>query len=180
MSVRSGLVRGSNEIIQAGAVVPQVFSFALVRERQLQKSFDGVRVFDVEMRVVRGKNHVVFQAIFRNVFCRDLVALDGAVTLALKIFQGRERKIRVFRFACGLGVLAHAPEQPWNPRAVSFKKGDFEPRKSLHDTTEDHIAAGEHIGEGKAEGIEHRESRANVKKSGLGQVDPARLMEAHW
>ena len=97
----------------------------------------------------------------------DFVAFDGAVTLALKIFQRRESEIGIFRFARGLGVLAHAPEEPRYPRAVSLEKGDFEPRKSFHDPAENHIAAGEHIGERKAKGIEHRERRANVKKSGL-------------
>jgi hypothetical protein len=146
----------SFEVIHLRAVVPQIFPFGLVGKRQLEKRIDGVGVFDVEVRIVRGENHIVFEAVLGNVLGRDLIAFHGSVALSLKIFQRRQRQIGILRFAGGLGVFAHAPEQPGSPGAVSLQERYFQFGKSFHYATEDHVAAGEHVGERKPKRIEHR------------------------
>ena len=80
----------STKIIQPRAVVPQILPFALIGERQLQKSIDGVRIFNIQVRIVGREDHIVFQAVFGDMLCRDLVAFHCAVALALKVFERRQ------------------------------------------------------------------------------------------
>lgn len=113
------------EIVHPSAVVPQIFSFRLVGKGEFEKGIDGVGIFDVEVRIVCGEHHIVFETVLGNVFGRDLIAFHGAVALALKIFQRRQREIGIFRFARGLGIFSHAPEQPRHPGAVAFQESHF-------------------------------------------------------
>ena len=69
-----------------------------------------MRILDIEMRVVGGEDHVVFETVFGNVFGGDFVAFHGAEALALKIFQRRQREIGIFRFTRGRRIFSHAPE----------------------------------------------------------------------
>ena len=41
-----------SQIVQPGAVVPEILALALVRERHGQECIDRIRVFHVEMRIV--------------------------------------------------------------------------------------------------------------------------------
>src|SRR5918994_1838393 len=87
--------------------IPAIFIASLYR--QFEKSFDGMRILHIEVRIIRRKHHVVLKTIFGNVFGGDFIAFYRAVALSLKVFQRRQSEIWVFGFACGLGVFAHAP-----------------------------------------------------------------------
>ena len=106
-------------------------------------------IFDVEVRIVGGEDHVVFKAVFGDVLGRDFIAFHRAVALALKVFQRRQGEIRILCLARGLSVFSHTPQEPGSPRAVSFQKSHFQLGKAFHHAAKDHIAAGEHVRERK-------------------------------
>jgi len=87
----SGFRFASSKVIHARTIIPEIFAFGLVGEGKLEKRIDGMGILDVEMGIVGGKDHVVFEAVFGNVLGGDLVAFHRAIALALEILQRRQR-----------------------------------------------------------------------------------------
>jgi hypothetical protein len=58
----------------------------LIGKGQFEKRIDGMGIFDVEVRIVGGKDHIIFEAVLGDVLGGDFIAFHRAVALALKVF----------------------------------------------------------------------------------------------
>src|SRR5205823_6010421 len=120
----------------------------LVGERQLEEVRDRLRILRVAMRIVRREDELVASELLDRIPRRSFVWLNGYPALAAEILAGRRLEVLHEDVALELVVLVEPPDQPGDPGAIGFEKGDLELWMPRQDAAAQKGAEAEHLLDG--------------------------------